>query len=85
MNNMKIEIDMSKVIAYSGIVTIKRKDLEKLKAINRKANIQMTGLLVIAKDVSPILASETIERVRVRGIIMASSEVKEVLLFCNTY
>lgn len=79
MDNMKIEIDMSKVIAYSGIVTIKRKDLEKLKETNRKANIQMTGLLVIAKDVSPNLASETIEKVKVRGIIKASPDVKAVL------
>lgn len=79
MINEKIEIDMSKVIAYSGIVIIKRKDLEKLKASNRKANIQMVGLLVITKDISLDLARETIERVKVHGIVKAPYEIKQFL------
>jgi len=77
MINQKIEIGMSKVIAYSGIVIITHKDLEKLKASNRKANIQMVGLLVITKDISLELARETIERVKVHGIVKASSEIKQ--------
>ncbi len=79
MDHPIFEFDLSSITAYSGIVTIKRKDLEKLKAAKRKANIHMVGLLVIAKDVSPDLAKETINRIKVRGIVKASSEVKQIL------
>ena len=83
MDNQIFEFDLSSITAYAGIVTIKRKDLEKLKAARRKANIQMVGLLVIAKDVSPGLAKETIQSIKVRGIVKASSEVKQILKhFC---
>lgn len=85
MDNKIFELDMSSITAYSGIVTIRRKDLEKLKAAKRKVNIQMVGLLVIAKDVSPDLANETIGNVKVHGIVRASSEVKKMILkhFCD--
>lgn len=79
MDNQIFELDMSSITAYSGIVIIKRKDLEKLKAAKRKVNIQMVGLLVIANDVSPDLANETIGSVKVHGIVMASFEVKQIL------
>ncbi|MGM0216679.1 hypothetical protein [Enterococcus sp. AZ109] len=74
-----IDIDKSKVIAYSGLVTLTRKDLEKLKARKRKAKISMVGILLISKDVTSELANETIESVKVHGIIHASSAVKAVL------
>lgn len=79
MENIEINIDKSKVVAYSGVVTLTRKDLEKLKAANKKSNIDMVGMLVISKDVTPELAEETIESVKVRGIIRASSEVKNAI------
>jgi hypothetical protein len=84
MDEQIFEFDMSSIIAYSGIVIIKRKDLEKLKVAKQKANIRMAGLLVIARDVSPELAKETINSVKVRGIVKASPEVKQVLKhFCR--
>lgn len=83
MDNQVFEFDMSSITAYSGIVTIRRKDLEELKAAKRKANIQMIGLLIIAKDVYPDLAKETINSIKVYGIVKASPEVKQVLKhFC---
>jgi hypothetical protein len=82
MNNPIFESNMSSIILYSGIVTIKRKDLEGLKVAKRKVNIQMVGLLIIAKDVSPDLAKETIGSVKVHGIVRASSEVIQILKQC---
>lgn len=65
--------------AALGIVTITRRDLEKLKASNQKANIKMTGILTFSEDVTPDLARETIESIKVRGKIKASPEMQEVL------
>jgi hypothetical protein len=64
---------------YVGIATITRRDLEKLKASNNKAKIRMVGTLTFSEDVTPELARETIESVKVRGIIKASPNVQEVL------
>lgn len=79
MQNKENEMEISQIFAYSGIVTLTRKDLEKLKSSSRKAKISMTGLLLIAKDVTPELAEAAIESVHVIGIIRASSAVKDVL------
>jgi hypothetical protein len=65
--------------ANLGIVTITRKDLEELKASNKKANIKMTGILTFTEDITPDLVKETIESVKVRGTIKASPKVQEVL------
>jgi Ribbon-Helix-Helix transcriptional regulator family len=64
---------------YVGIATITRRDLEKLKASNNKAKIRMVGTLIFSEDVTPELARETIESVKVLGKIKASNEVKKVL------
>lgn len=64
---------------YVGIATITRRDLEKLKESNNKAKIRMVGTLTISEDVTPELARETIESVKVRGLIKASPNVQEVL------
>ncbi|MBO1308879.1 hypothetical protein JZO70_22095 [Enterococcus sp. 669A] len=77
MGNM--DFNKSRLIAYSGLVTLTRKDLEKLKARNRKAKISMLGILIVSKDVTAELANQTIESVKVHGMIRASSAVKAVL------
>ncbi len=64
---------------YAGIATITRRDLEKLRASNHKAKIRMVGTLTFSEDVTPELARETIESVKVRGTIKASPEVQDVL------
>lgn len=64
---------------YVGIATITRRDLEKLKASNNKAKIRMVGTLTFSEDVTPELARETIESIKVHGTIKASRNVQEVL------
>ena len=64
---------------YVGISTITPRDLEKLKALNTKAKIRMVGTLTFSEDVTPELARETIESIKVHGTIKATNEVKEVL------
>lgn len=56
--------------------------MEAFKASRLKVNIKMFGILIIAKDVTPELAKETIKSVKVYGIIRASDQVKKVILSC---
>ncbi len=72
-------IDTSSISVYFGIITITRRSLEKLKASNKKANIKMAGMLIFSKNVTPELARDTIASVKVRGIVRATMEIKEVL------
>jgi Arc/MetJ-type ribon-helix-helix transcriptional regulator len=54
-------------------------DLEAVKAAGEKLRIQVVGLAIIAADVPPELASETIEAITVMGALQASRAVKTAL------
>lgn len=62
-----------------GIRHCTRAELEGLRAAGEKLSLQVLGLLVIAPDVSPDLARETISSIRVLGSIQASAEVRKAL------
>lgn len=64
---------------YVGMTVITRRDLEKLRASKKKANIKMVGTLSFAEDVTPDLVRETIESIKIRGRIKAADEVRKVL------
>jgi Arc/MetJ-type ribon-helix-helix transcriptional regulator len=54
-------------------------DLERVRAAGERLHIQVLGLLVIAPDVAPALARETIASLQVLGALQASAEVKAAL------
>lgn len=62
-----------------GIFEWSRKDLEKTIAKGERKSFNVIGILVIDDDVTPELADQAIESVRVRGSFRASPAVKEVL------
>jgi Arc/MetJ-type ribon-helix-helix transcriptional regulator len=62
-----------------GLCQYTRKDLEAARAARKKLHINALGLVVIAADVSPELARETIASIRVLGGIHATSQVKAAL------
>jgi Arc/MetJ-type ribon-helix-helix transcriptional regulator len=62
-----------------GLRDYSRADLEGAKAANQKLHIKVLGLARIAADVSPELASATIESITVLGALQASREVKAAL------
>lgn len=62
-----------------GVFSYDRADLEKVKADGRKLKLTIVGLLNLASDIPPALASEVITSVQVRGIFQASAEVKAAL------
>jgi len=62
-----------------GLRQYSRQDLETVKASGESIHIQVLGLAVIASDVSPELARETIASIRVLGALQASPAVKAAL------
>jgi Arc/MetJ-type ribon-helix-helix transcriptional regulator len=62
-----------------GLRQYSRQDLETVQAAGEMLHIQVVGLAVIAADVSPALARETICSIRVLGALQASPSVKAAL------
>ena len=62
-----------------GLRQFNRRDLEAAKAAGEKLEVQVLGLAVIAADVSPELARETIASIHVLGALQASPAVKAAL------
>lgn len=62
-----------------GLRQYTRQDLEALKTAGEKLHIQVLGLAIIAADVPPELARDTIESLHVLGSLQASAEVKAAL------
>ena len=62
-----------------GLQEFSRRDLEAVRKSRTKLRIQVLGLVRIADDVSPALASETIESIAVLGALHASAAVKAAL------
>jgi Arc/MetJ-type ribon-helix-helix transcriptional regulator len=62
-----------------GLRRYSREDLEIVRKAKKTLHIQVLGLAIIAADVTPELARETIASVRVLGALQASPEVKAAL------
>jgi Arc/MetJ-type ribon-helix-helix transcriptional regulator len=62
-----------------GLRQYGRQDLEAIRAAGEMLHIQVLGLAVIAADVSPELARETIASIHVLGALQASAAVKAAL------
>jgi Arc/MetJ-type ribon-helix-helix transcriptional regulator len=62
-----------------GLRQYSRQDLETVRAAGETLHIQVLGLAVIASDVSPELARETIASIHVLGALQASPAVKAAL------
>jgi Arc/MetJ-type ribon-helix-helix transcriptional regulator len=62
-----------------GALSYDRKALLKSRDRGERLKLHVIGYLSLAQDVTPDLASETIESLRVRGIFKASNAVKQAL------
>ena len=65
--------------SISACADYSRQDLEAVRAAGETLHIQVLGLAVIAADVSPELARQTISIIEVLGALQASPEVKAAL------
>jgi Arc/MetJ-type ribon-helix-helix transcriptional regulator len=62
-----------------GVLVHCANDLEEQKRRGRKLRLGVVGMLVLTSDVTPELASETIEAIDLFGVFRASPAVKEAL------
>ncbi len=62
-----------------GVLIYDRDDFEKRKAKNEKVEMTVVGILRLACDITPELAREVVESIRVRGVFDASDELKTAL------
>jgi Arc/MetJ-type ribon-helix-helix transcriptional regulator len=62
-----------------GLHHYSRQDLEAMRTAGETLHIQVLGLAIIAADVSPELARQTISTIEVLGALQASPEVKAAL------
>lgn len=62
-----------------GVLHYDRRLLERLQQKGERVRITAVGMLSISKDVSPELAAEVIESVRVHGVFHAPEAVKAAL------
>lgn len=64
--------------AALGVLMLGKSDLEKKKAAGKKMRLNIIGMLVLKDDVTPELASETIESISVHGVFRAPESVKKL-------
>ena len=62
-----------------GLRRYSRQDLQSIRSAGETLHIQVLGLVVIAPDVSPSLARDTIASIHVHGALQASPAVKAAL------
>lgn len=62
-----------------GLRTFTRADLEAVAASDERLEIRVLGLAIIADDVTPALARQTIASLTVLGALHASPEIKAAL------
>jgi Arc/MetJ-type ribon-helix-helix transcriptional regulator len=62
-----------------GVLIYTRTGLEKKRAAGERLEINVVGMVSIADDVSPELAREAIESIRVYGVLRATAAVKDAL------
>jgi len=74
-----IERTVTRRTLVLGIQHFSRADLEQVRAAGETVRIRVLGLAVIADDVPPELAAQTIEEIEVLGAFRASPAVKAAI------
>jgi len=74
-----VKEEVSRRTMSVGVILITRGELERLRQRGAQREYIVVGMLSIAHDVTPELASETIQSLRVYGVLHASEAVKKAL------
>ncbi len=62
-----------------GTLIYNHHNLQEKKDNNEMVNIKVIGMLILADDITPELALDTIQSITVHGVFKAPEEIKEVL------
>ena len=69
---------MDGMVTTVGVCRLDRRGLERARDAGR-LRVRVSGVLIIAGDVSPALAADAVEVVRPRGVLVAGSAVRRAL------
>jgi Arc/MetJ-type ribon-helix-helix transcriptional regulator len=78
-HNVEIQQSVTRNSYVIGVLIYDSADFEKHKAKGEKIKLNIVGLLHLASDITPELAREVVESIKVRGIFNASEAVKTAL------
>ena len=78
-HSLEIQQSVARHSYAIGVLSYDRGDLEKWKAQGERRKISVLGLLHLHDDISPDLAQEAIELIRVQGIFIANDNLKAAL------
>jgi hypothetical protein len=62
-----------------GVWHYDRANLERMRTNGEMLDLKMVGMVIIADDVTPELACDTIQALKVNGVLRASRAVKAAL------
>ena len=74
-----VQETVSRKSSVVGVLVYDASDLEKRKAKGEKIDIHIIGMLVLGNDITPELARETINSIKVLGIFNAPEDVKQAI------
>jgi hypothetical protein len=63
-----------------GVMNYSRRDLEKFKARNERVKVNVIGGFRLDNDISPALALDVMDSIRVIGVFQAMDHVKNALM-----
>jgi len=66
-----------------GILAFKKSYLEEFAAENTKVNLSVVGMLIFDKNIPAELFEKTMARIVLRGKLIASDEIKEIIRNMN--
>src|SRR5512137_2182858 len=78
-HSLEIQQSVTRHSYVVGVLTYNRADLERYQQKNERLQIAIIGLLHFQNDISPELAAEVVDSIQVRGIFLASDEVKAAI------
>ena len=78
-HKLEIQDTITRTSSAIGVLVYDASDLEKRKAKNERLNINIVGMLVLAKDITPELAREVIQSIKVHGTFKAPEDVKQAI------
>lgn len=81
LERQKTAVDLitSRKSMVIGTLSYTHKELEEKREKNEMVNVKVIGMFILADDVSPQLALDTIQSVTVRGVFKAPEDVKNAL------
>jgi Arc/MetJ-type ribon-helix-helix transcriptional regulator len=75
-HTFEIQQSVTRHSSIVGVLSYDKNDFEKSKQKGEKLTISIIGLLHLHDDITPELANEVIESLQVRGVFVASEDLK---------